>query len=57
MVSYLQEKLLGALLNLQEVNDEDIKLKAAEALTLVGWTPPVQGPGIRVLALDGGGTR
>jgi len=37
----------------------DVKLQAAvrQALALVGYNDPVKGRGIRVLSIDGGGTR
>lgn len=38
-------------------NDEVLSAKARQALALVGYAEPPKSPGIRVLSIDGGGTR
>ena len=56
-VLFFQERAVGVLLRLREVKDEIIRSQAHEALALLGWSDPVKGRGVRILALDGGGTR
>ena len=41
----------------EETQDKDVKEHTHMALSILGWTDSVRGNGIRVLALDGGGTR
>eukprot|EP00794_Sanderia_malayensis_P006140 gene6140-6846_t len=41
----------------EETNDANLKNKAKIALSILGWSDPVRGSGIRVLSIDGGGTR
>lgn len=40
-----------------ESTDKDIHGEARKGLTLLGWTVPVKGQGIRILSIDGGGSR
>ncbi|XP_033882983.3 calcium-independent phospholipase A2-gamma-like [Acipenser ruthenus] len=50
----VKEKVIPCLLRLRQASDEDA---VREALSLVGYIDPVKGRGIRVLSIDGGGTR
>lgn len=53
----IKEKLIPCLLRLRQANDESLQAAVREALALVGYTDPVKGWGIRILSIDGGGTR
>ncbi|KAM9327586.1 calcium-independent phospholipase A2-gamma [Pholidichthys leucotaenia] len=53
----INEKVLPCLLQLRQAKDLPLQAAVREALALVGYTEPVKGRGIRVLAIDGGGTR
>lgn len=53
----IKERLLPTLLRLRQARDLPLQAAVREALSLVGYTDPVKGRGIRVLAIDGGGTR
>uniref|UniRef100_A0A8K9V0B4 PNPLA domain-containing protein n=1 Tax=Oncorhynchus mykiss TaxID=8022 RepID=A0A8K9V0B4_ONCMY len=53
----VKEKAIPCLLRLRQAEDPSLKAAVREALTLVGYTNPVKGRGIRVLSIDGGGTR
>lgn len=53
----IQESLLPSLLRFRQARDLPLQAAVREALALVGYTDPVKGKGIRVLAIDGGGTR
>lgn len=53
----IKEKLIPCLLRLRQVNDESLQAAVRETLALIGYTDPVKGWGIRVLTIDGGGTR
>uniref|UniRef100_A0A7N6B845 PNPLA domain-containing protein n=1 Tax=Anabas testudineus TaxID=64144 RepID=A0A7N6B845_ANATE len=53
----VKESLLPCLLRLRQARDLPLQAAVREALALVGYTEPVKGRGIRVLAIDGGGTR
>ncbi|XP_068257140.1 calcium-independent phospholipase A2-gamma [Nyctibius grandis] len=53
----IKEKLIPCLLRLRQANDESLQAAVRETLALIGYTDPVKGWGIRVLAIDGGGTR
>ncbi|XP_033904605.2 calcium-independent phospholipase A2-gamma-like isoform X1 [Acipenser ruthenus] len=54
-----QEKVLVLLLRQRRCHSDDQELQGAirEALALIGYADPVKGQGIRVLSIDGGGTR
>nr|XP_057933292.1 calcium-independent phospholipase A2-gamma [Doryrhamphus excisus]XP_057933293.1 calcium-independent phospholipase A2-gamma [Doryrhamphus excisus] len=53
----IKEKALPCLLRLRQATDHRLQAAVREALALIGYTDPVKGRGIRVLAIDGGGTR
>ncbi|NXV02744.1 PLPL8 phospholipase, partial [Cettia cetti] len=53
----IKEKLIPCLLRLRQANDESLQAAVREALALIGYTDPVKGWGVRVLTIDGGGTR
>ncbi|XP_022604744.1 calcium-independent phospholipase A2-gamma-like [Seriola dumerili] len=53
----IKESVLPCLLRLRQARDLPLQAAVREALALVGYTEPVKGRGIRVLAIDGGGTR
>lgn len=52
-----KEKVMPTLLRFEAGEDEALAAQAREALALVGHVKPVKGPGIRILSIDGGGTR
>ncbi|KAK3526672.1 hypothetical protein QTP70_030881, partial [Hemibagrus guttatus] len=56
-VAAVKEKVIPCLLRLRQANDPSLKAAVREALTLVGYVDPVKGRGIRILSIDGGGTR
>lgn len=53
----IKESVLPTLLRLRQAKDLPLQSAVREALAVVGYTDPVKGQGIRVLAIDGGGTR
>ncbi|XP_042367556.1 calcium-independent phospholipase A2-gamma [Plectropomus leopardus] len=53
----IKERVLPCLLRLRQARDLPLQAAVREALALVGYAEPVKGRGIRVLAIDGGGTR
>ncbi|XP_054480520.1 calcium-independent phospholipase A2-gamma [Anoplopoma fimbria] len=53
----IKESVLPSLLRLRQARDLPLQAAVREALALVGYNEPVKGRGIRVLAIDGGGTR
>ncbi|XP_069707523.1 calcium-independent phospholipase A2-gamma isoform X2 [Phaenicophaeus curvirostris] len=53
----IKEKIIPCLLRLRQANDESLQAAVRETLAIIGYTDPVKGWGIRVLAIDGGGTR
>lgn len=52
-----QENVVPCLLKLRESRNTEIAEHANQALCLVGHVNPVGGRGIRILTIDGGGTR
>nr|XP_033815023.1 calcium-independent phospholipase A2-gamma [Geotrypetes seraphini]XP_033815024.1 calcium-independent phospholipase A2-gamma [Geotrypetes seraphini]XP_033815025.1 calcium-independent phospholipase A2-gamma [Geotrypetes seraphini]XP_033815026.1 calcium-independent phospholipase A2-gamma [Geotrypetes seraphini] len=56
-VAAVKEKAIPYLLTLKQTNDDELQAAIREALALIGYTDPVKGRGIRLLSLDGGGTR
>ncbi|XP_066489643.1 calcium-independent phospholipase A2-gamma isoform X2 [Tiliqua scincoides] len=53
----IKEKIIPCLLRLREMNDEALQAAVREALAVIGYTDSVKGWGIRILTIDGGGTR
>ncbi|XP_067907102.1 calcium-independent phospholipase A2-gamma [Heterodontus francisci] len=53
----VKEKLIPCLLRLRQATDETLQNAVRETLALIGYTDPIKGRGIRVLTIDGGGTR
>uniref|UniRef100_A0A8D0L6W8 Patatin like phospholipase domain containing 8 n=1 Tax=Sphenodon punctatus TaxID=8508 RepID=A0A8D0L6W8_SPHPU len=53
----IKEKIIPCLLQLRQASDETLQAAVREALAIIGYTDPVKGWGIRVLTIDGGGTR
>ncbi|RVE56460.1 hypothetical protein OJAV_G00221480 [Oryzias javanicus] len=53
----IKESLLPCLLRLRQASDLPLKAAVREALAALGYSDPVKGRGIRVLSIDGGGTR
>ncbi|XP_018408050.1 PREDICTED: calcium-independent phospholipase A2-gamma [Nanorana parkeri] len=53
----VKEKAIPYLLRLRQAHDETLQAAVREALALIGYNDPVKGRGIRVLTIDGGGTR
>ncbi|NXD33332.1 PLPL8 phospholipase, partial [Copsychus sechellarum] len=53
----IKEQLIPCLLRLRQANDESLQAAVRETLALIGYTDPVKGWGIRILSIDGGGTR
>ncbi|KAE8615829.1 hypothetical protein XENTR_v10008629 [Xenopus tropicalis] len=53
----VKEKVIPCLLRLRQAHDETLQAAVREALALTGYHDPVKGRGIRVLTIDGGGTR
>lgn len=49
--------MIPCLLRLRQANDPSLKAAVREALSLVGYVDPVKSRGIRILSIDGGGTR
>ncbi|XP_058047814.1 calcium-independent phospholipase A2-gamma isoform X2 [Ahaetulla prasina] len=52
-----KENVIPCLLKLRQTKDEALQAAVREALAVVGYTDPVKGWGIRILSIDGGGTR
>ncbi|XP_007455402.1 PREDICTED: calcium-independent phospholipase A2-gamma isoform X3 [Lipotes vexillifer] len=53
----VKEKMIPYLLRLRQVKDETLQAAVREILALIGYVDPVKGRGIRILTIDGGGTR
>lgn len=53
----IKEKILPCLLRLRQAKDENLQAAVSEILAVIGYANPVKGRGIRVLTIDGGGTR
>lgn len=53
----VKERLIPCLLRLRQMKDETLQAAVREILALIGYVDPVKGRGIRILTIDGGGTR
>ncbi len=56
-VCCLQERAIPCLLRLRQAADVSLQAAVRKALALLGFTEPVKKRGVRILAIDGGGTR
>ncbi len=55
---FVQELVIPVLLKFVTRSEySDIRQTARQALAMVGYTFPVKGRGVRILSIDGGGTR
>ncbi|XP_045144567.1 calcium-independent phospholipase A2-gamma isoform X2 [Echinops telfairi] len=53
----VKERLIPYLLRIRQIKDETLQAVVREILALMGYVDPVKGRGIRILTIDGGGTR
>ncbi|XP_023592809.1 calcium-independent phospholipase A2-gamma isoform X3 [Trichechus manatus latirostris] len=53
----VKERLIPYLLRIRQTKDETLQAAVREILALMGYVDPVKGRGIRILTIDGGGTR
>ncbi|XP_016350810.1 calcium-independent phospholipase A2-gamma-like, partial [Sinocyclocheilus anshuiensis] len=53
----VKERVIPCLLRLRQAGDVCLQSAVRQALALLGFTEPVRKRGIRILAIDGGGTR
>ncbi|XP_067420306.1 calcium-independent phospholipase A2-gamma isoform X2 [Emydura macquarii macquarii] len=53
----VKEKIIPCLLQLRQGTDETLHGAVREALAIIGYIDPVKAWGIRILTIDGGGTR
>lgn len=53
----LRSGIVPSLLRLKGMATLEVRKQANMALSLLGYAPPYQGKGLKVLAIDGGGTR
>ncbi|ESO82545.1 hypothetical protein LOTGIDRAFT_223198 [Lottia gigantea] len=52
-----KEKVVPDLIAFRKSSDQTLRGMANEALALIGYVPPLKSRGIRILSIDGGGTR
>lgn len=53
----LKVGIVPTLVELRDCGQSEVEQQARLALTLLGYAPPYSGRGLRILAIDGGGTR
>ena len=53
----IREGAISVLLRIRQNGDREVKKEVQKSLALLGWVDPVKGKGIRVLSIDGGGSR
>lgn len=53
----IREQAISTLLSIRKKGNKEVCKEAHKALTLLGWVDPVKGRGIKVLSIDGGGSR
>ena len=52
-----RDKALPSLLLIRQKGNNEVKREARKSLALLGWVDPVKSQGIRILSIDGGGSR
>ena len=53
----IREKAISTLLDIRKKGNKEVCKEAQKALVLLCWVDPVKGTGIKVLSIDGGGSR
>ena len=53
----IREQAISTLLEIRKKGNKEVHKESQKALTLLGWVDPVKGKGIKVLSIDGGGSR
>lgn len=53
----IREQAISTLLGIRKKGNKEVCKEAHKALALLGWVDPVKGTGIKVLSIDGGGSR
>ena len=53
----LRDNALSSLLIIRQKSNKEVQNEARKSLALLGWVDPVKGQGIRILSIDGGGSR
>uniref|UniRef100_A0A8C1Y9Y9 PNPLA domain-containing protein n=1 Tax=Cyprinus carpio TaxID=7962 RepID=A0A8C1Y9Y9_CYPCA len=53
----VKERVIPCLLRLRQAGDVCLQVAVRQALALLGFTEPVRKRGVRILSIDGGGTR
>ncbi|XP_053445379.1 calcium-independent phospholipase A2-gamma-like [Nycticebus coucang] len=54
---WLKKRIIPYLLRLRQIKNETLQAAVREILALIGYVDPVKGREIRILTIDGGGTR
>ena len=52
-----KNRVVPILVELEGCGQEEVEAQARMALALLGYAPPYAGKGLRILSIDGGGTR
>ena len=53
----MREQAIGTLLDIRKKGNKEVRKETQKSLALLGWVDPVKGRGIKVLSIDGGGSR
>ena len=53
----IREQAISTLLVIRKKGNKEVRKESQKALALLGWVDPVKGKGIKVLSIDGGGSR
>lgn len=53
----IREQVISTLLEIRKKGNKEVRKESQKALALLGWVDPVKGRGIKVLSIDGGGSR
>lgn len=53
----IREQVTSTLLEIRKRGNKEVRKESQKALALLGWADPVKGRGIKVLSIDGGGSR
>ena len=53
----IRENAISVLLRIRRNGNCEVRREVQKSLALLGWVDPVKGRGVRVLSIDGGGSR